>query len=271
MTEARSTFIDSTSKGTLPTPCTASEWKSTPRDRQSLPISASGWTVPISLLASITETRMVRSVMRGGELAEVHPAVLLHVEVRHPGAGVDDRGPALEHRVLVELVLGGQGVDVLGLHLTAGELHEPEQLQLLEALLAHALQALARVEDGLVLGLQRDDVVALGPVELGHALQSQVVRLGGTAGEDDLVGLRPDEGGHLGTRLLDRRLGPPAECMVARSGVPEVLPQVGEHRLEHARVERGRGMVVHVDRKVHRVVWASCLHWPTNVDRIGRL
>ncbi len=71
MTEARSTFIDSTSNGTFPTPCTASEWKSTPRERHSLPISASGWTVPISLLASITETRMVRSVIAAASFSEV--------------------------------------------------------------------------------------------------------------------------------------------------------------------------------------------------------
>src|SRR5262249_12859622 len=135
-----------------------------------------------------------------------------------------------------------------------------------QPLLAHALQALARVEDGLVLGLQGDDVVALGPVELGDALQSQVVRLGCTAGEDDLVGLGTDQGRHLGTRLLDRRLGSPAERMVARSSVPEILPEVREHRLEHARVERGRGMVIHVDRKAHSV---RAAHLPTLAYQCG--
>src|SRR5262249_43236007 len=65
---------------------------------------------------------------------------------------------------------------------------------------------------------------------------------------------------------LDRRLGPPAERMVARSSVPEILPEVREHRLEHARVERGRGMVIHVDRKAHSV---RAAHLPTLAYQCG--
>ena len=56
-------FIASTSTGSLPTPCTASLWKSTPRSRVILPISASGWIVPISLLANMIVTRTVLSVI----------------------------------------------------------------------------------------------------------------------------------------------------------------------------------------------------------------
>ena len=222
-----------------------------PRLRQSSPISSSGCTVPISLLASITETRMVCSVSAASSTSEVHAAVALHVEVGDLGAGVNRLGPALEQRVLVQLVLQGEGVDVLRLHLGAGQLHQPEQLELVQPVLAHALQALAGVEDGLVLGLEGDDVVALGPVELRHALERQVVRLGGAAGEDDLVRLRADERCHLLPGLLHRRLGPPSEGMVPRRRVAKVLAQVGQHRLQHPRVERGRGMVIHVDGQAH--------------------
>ncbi len=44
-------------------PCTASEWNKTARSRVIFPISSSGCTVPISLFASITLTRIVFSVM----------------------------------------------------------------------------------------------------------------------------------------------------------------------------------------------------------------
>ena len=60
---ARSTFMASTSKSTLAMPWTASVWNSTPFSRVILPISASGCTVPTSLLANMTDTRMVLSVM----------------------------------------------------------------------------------------------------------------------------------------------------------------------------------------------------------------
>ena len=238
-------------RGPCPRPAPRRSGRARPRERHSLPISAIGCTVPISLLASMMRDQDGLVGDRRLELVQAHPPVLLHVQVGDPRARRHDRAPALQQRVLVQLVLRGEGIHVLGLHLAAGQLHQPEQLQLLQPLLPHALQALAGVEDGLVLGLQGDDVVALGPVELDHALERQVVRLGGAAGEDDLLGLGADERRHLGARLLDRRLGLPAERMVARRGVPEVLPQVGQHRLQHARVERGGGVVIHVDGKAH--------------------
>ena len=55
----RSAFHPSTLVGIRPTACTASLWKGTPRSRQSAPISATGWIVPTSLLAAMTETRTV--------------------------------------------------------------------------------------------------------------------------------------------------------------------------------------------------------------------
>ena len=77
-------------------------------------------------------------------------------------------------------------------------------------------------------------------------------------GEDDLLLGRADQLGHLLARLLDRRLGLPAEGVVARRGVAEVLPQVGQHRLQHARVERRGGVVVHVDGQLQRHRSSGC-------------
>src|SRR6185503_11227466 len=51
----------------------------------------------------------------------------------------------------------------------------------------------------------------------------------------------------LVARLLHRLLGRPAEGMRAAGGIAEHLGEVRQHRLDHARVDRRGGMVVHVD------------------------
>src|SRR5207247_9255486 len=63
------------------------------------------------------------------------------------------------------------------------------------------LEPLARIDDRLVLGDRRDDVVALLAVHLGDALDRQIVRLGRAARDDNLLRVRPDEIGDL----LDRK------------------------------------------------------------------
>ena len=92
-----------------------------------------------------------------------------------------------------------------------------------------------------------DDVVALVLVELDDALDRQVVRLGGAAGEDDVLRLGADQAGDLLAAGVDGLLGLPAEAVGAARGVAEVLGEVRQHRLEHPRIDRRRGVVVHVD------------------------
>jgi len=65
---------------------------------------------------------------------------------------------------------------------------------------------LAGVEDRLVLDRAGDDVVALVLVELDHALDGEVVGLGGAAGEDDLLRLGVDQAGDLLAPRLGRLL-----------------------------------------------------------------
>src|SRR3989442_1598994 len=60
--DSRSMPIASTSTGILPTACVASVWKMIPFSLASLPMAATSWMVPISLLANITEIRIVLSV-----------------------------------------------------------------------------------------------------------------------------------------------------------------------------------------------------------------
>ena len=66
-----------TSTGILPTVCTASVWNSAPRSCAIAASSATGWIVPISLLACITETSAVSSVSASRSAAgETMPVVI---------------------------------------------------------------------------------------------------------------------------------------------------------------------------------------------------
>jgi hypothetical protein len=117
---------------------------------------------------------------------------------------------------------------------------------------AVALEALAGVERRLVLGLDGDDVLARLAVVRGDALDGQVDRLGRARGDDDLLGVAADQRGDLAAGGLDGGLGGPAEHVVAAGGVAEVLGEVRQHRLEHARIDRRRRVVVHEDGQLHR-------------------
>jgi len=133
---------------------------------------------------------------------------------------------------------GLQVQQAIGLHVQVGHL---------EAL---ALQLTHGVQDGLVLGLDRDEVLALVLVEVGRALQRQVVGLGRTAGPDDLARIGADQVRHLLAGLLHRLFRFPPPGMAARRGVAEMLPQPGNHGVHHAGVHRGGGAIVHVDREM---------------------
>src|SRR5262249_23075618 len=87
-----------------------------------------------------------------------------------------------------------------------------------------------------------------------HALEGEVVGLGGTAREDDVLRLGVDEPGDLLATRLDGLLGLPPESVAPAGGVPEHAAEVRHHRLEHPRVQGRRGVVVHVD--------ALALHGP---------
>ena len=85
------------------------------------------------------------------------------------------------------------------------------------------LEPLAGVEDRLVLGRDRDDVIAASAERVGAALEREVVGFGGAAGEDNLARRRADQRGHLGARVLDRLFGLPAVGVLAARRVAELL------------------------------------------------
>ena len=114
------------------------------------------------------------------------------------------------------------------------------------------LERVHRVEHRLVLGLAGDEVAALLPVELGGALDREVVRLRGAARPDDLPPGRSDQAPDLRPGRLDGLLGAPPHGVTLRGRVPELLGEMGEHDLEDARIHRGRRVVIEVDRNLHR-------------------
>mmetsp|Transcript_40877 Transcript_40877/g.108166 ORF Transcript_40877/g.108166 Transcript_40877/m.108166 type:complete len:254 (-) Transcript_40877:75-836(-) len=131
-----------------------------------------------------------------------------------------------------------------------------ERLEVDEAVCAHRqvghveallLQPAARVEHALVLSDGRDDVVLLWMVELRHALDRHVVRLGGARGEDDLLRVGADERRHLLARRVDhlRRLPPVRVRLRVRVAVHAC--HVWEHRIERARIQRSGRLRIEVD------------------------
>ena len=63
-------------------------------------------------------------------------------------------------------------------------------------------------------------------------------------------------------RRLDRVGRDPAEPVAAAGGVAEFLTEVRQHRLEHARIDRRRGVVIEIYRGLDG-------HSPTNPGAIG--
>ena len=120
-----------------------------------------------------------------------------------------------------------------------------------------ALQLAAGVEHGLVLGFDRDDVFALGLVEMRGTLERQVVGFGGTRSPDDFTRVGTDQCGHLFAGFFYRGFRLPAPCMAARRGVAEVLAQPGNHGIHHPLVAGVGGAVVHVDGEVWGVHWLA--------------
>jgi hypothetical protein len=104
-----------------------------------------------------------------------------------------------------------------------------------------------RIENRLVLGPDADDVIAPPPRAIGQPAEGQVVALGGAAGEDDLLGLGADRRRDRFPRRLDRRRRVPSENVAGAAGIAVNLAEQREHRLNHARIDARRGVIVHVD------------------------
>ncbi len=117
--------------------------------------------------------------------------------------------------------------------------------------LARPLERAATVEHRLMLGDASDDVVALVLVKLDDALDCKVVGLGGAAGENNFLGLGADQRRDLIARAIDGLFRFPSEAVVAAGGIAELLGEIRQHRIEHARIDARGRVIVHVNGLFH--------------------
>ena len=108
-----------------------------------------------------------------------------------------------------------------------------------------------RIEHRLVLGGHGDHV----PRPRGGPHQPQdreVVGLGGSAGEDHLLGRGPEPRRDLPPRPLHHPARPLTQEMRPRCGIAELLRKPGVHRGQHLGVTRRGGVMIEVDRPLVR-------------------
>ena len=86
---------------------------------------------------------------------------------------------------------------------------------------------------------------------LQRALEGQVDRFGGAAGEDDLAGGRARQPGHPFAGHLHGLFRLPPEAVCAAGGVPEARAEVGKHGLQDPGVHGRSGVIVQVNRLPH--------------------
>ena len=115
---------------------------------------------------------------------------------------------------------------------------------------ALTLQLTHGVQHSLVLGLDRDDVLAARLVEVRCALEGQVVGFSRAGCPDDFTRIGTDQLGHLRACGFHSLLCFPTIGVGTRCRVAKVLAQPGDHGVDHARVARRGGAVVHVNREV---------------------
>ena len=119
---------------------------------------------------------------------------------------------------------------------------------------AAPLQPAANVQHRLMLDGASDDVIALAGVRLRHAFDRQVIRLGRAAGEDNFLRRRADQPRDLLARFLHGLLRLPPELVVAAGRVSELPGEIRHHRRQHARVERGGGVMIQVNHWTNSII-----------------
>ena len=98
------------------------------------------------------------------------------------------------------------------------------------------------------LDARRDEMFAAAALGSRDALQGEVVTLGRSAREDDLARFGgPDRGGQSLARIFHGGLCAPPVRVGSTRRIAELLGEIGLHRVDHARIDRGRHVMVEVD------------------------
>ena len=95
-----------------------------------------------------------------------------------------------------------------------------------------------------------DDVRAFAGLLLRqrHALDRQVIGLGATAGEDDLLAVRAERRRHDLTSIVQRVQRCPAQAVDARR-IAELLRKIWQHRGQNVRVYRRGSRMVQINAR----------------------
>jgi len=120
---------------------------------------------------------------------------------------------------------------------------------------AGAFEPAAGLEHRLVLDGRRHDAVTKLFPDPGKTFATpangQVVRLGRATREDDLARRRADERRETPAAFLDGLLRLPAPLVRRTGRIAERLGEIRQHDLEHPGVDRGRRVIVEIDRQFH--------------------
>ena len=101
-------------------------------------------------------------------------------------------------------------------------------------------------------------MIALFAMCLSHAFDGKIIRFGGAAGKDDFSRRRcADQSRHLVAGGIYRGFSFPTESMVFARRVTEPLQKIGQHGIQHARVDRRSGIVVEINRRSDFHIWIS--------------
>ena len=86
-----------------------------------------------------------------------------------------------------------------------------------------------------------------GGLPFGHAANRQVVALRRPARQDDFFRPRADGRGDSVAGIFDGILGRRAEGMARAARIAVSLREIRQHRLDHPRIDAGRGVIVEID------------------------
>ena len=113
-----------------------------------------------------------------------------------------------------------------------------------------AFQFTESVEHGLVLGFNRDDVLAFCFVELRCTFDRQVVRLGSATCPNNFAGICANQVSNLSARIFHGGFSFPAPGVAAGRRIAKMLAQPRNHGVHNTWIARVRGAVVHVNGEV---------------------
>ena len=113
-----------------------------------------------------------------------------------------------------------------------------------------ALERTHGIEHGLVFGFHRNQVLALGFIKSGGALDRQVIALGGTTGPNDFTRVSVQQRRHMAARVFNGFFRFPAPGMAAAGGVTKVLSQPRHHGIDHTGIAGRSCAVIKVNREM---------------------